>query len=97
MDSNSWLLLSVFVVGLCALGGFFATKTKGFGRFATSTFLLLVVLVIAALMFVGGKLDAQVMANIFFAVVGFAGGLFTGKEAEAKKQAEHGLSTTKSN
>lgn len=80
MDITSWLLLAVFVVGVVALIGFFVTKTKGFGRFATSTFLLLLVVVVSALLFTAGKLDAHVLANIFFAVTGFAGGLFTGKE-----------------
>jgi len=80
MDINAWLLLSVFVIGLVSLIGFFVTKTKGFGRFATSTFLLLIVVVVSGLLYTAGKLDAQVLANIFFAVIGFAGGLFTSKE-----------------
>lgn len=86
MDNNSWLLLSIFVIGTVALTGFFVTKTKGFGRFATSTFLLLLVVILSGLLYAGGKLDAQLIANIFFAVTGFAGGLFTGKfETESQK------------
>lgn len=81
MDTNAWLLLSVFVIGLISLIGFFVTKTKGFGRFATSTFLLLLVVIVSGLLYAAGKLDAQVLANIFFAVIGFAGGLFTSKES----------------
>lgn len=80
MDTNAWLLLAVFVIGLVALVGFFFTKTKGFGLFATSTFLLLLVVVVSALLFAAGKLEVQVLANIFFAVIGFAGGLFRGIE-----------------
>lgn len=80
MASEFWLMLGVFVIGLSALIGFFVTKTKGYGRFATSTFLMLVVLVVSSLMYVGGKLDGQIMANVLFAIIGFAGGLFTGKE-----------------
>ena len=87
MDTNAWLLLGVFVIGVVALIGFFVTKTKGFGRFATSTFLLLAVVVISAMLYAAGKLDAQVLANIFFAVIGFAGGLFTGKELDAPNKA----------
>ena len=83
MEINSWLLLSIFVVGLVALIGFFATKTKGFGRFATSSFLLLLVIIVSSLLFAADKLDGQVLANIFFAVIGFAGGLFTGKESSS--------------
>ncbi len=85
MDINAWLLLAIFVIGLIALIGFFCTKTKGFGRFATSSFLLLLVVIVAALLFVAGKLEAQVVANIFFAVIGFAGGLFTGKDTAAQQ------------
>jgi len=80
MTNESWLMLSVFIIGAASLIGFFVTKTKGFGRYATSTFLILVVLVIASLLYSAGKLETQVIANILFAVIGFAGGLFTGKE-----------------
>lgn len=84
MDNiNLWLFLGVFAVGFVALIGFFVTKTKGFGRFATSTFLLLLVTVVSSLLFIADKLDGQVLANIFFAVIGFAGGLFTGKDADS--------------
>ena len=82
MDTNAWLLLAVFVVGLVALIGFFATKTMGFGRFATSTFLLVLVVVVSGLLNAANRLDSQVLANIFFAVIGFAGGLFTSKECK---------------
>lgn len=80
MNQESWLMLGVFVIGLAALVGFFMTKTKGFGRFNTSTFLILLAVVISALLYAAGKLDGQIMANLMFAVIGFAGGLFTGKE-----------------
>ncbi|OGA35310.1 MAG: hypothetical protein A3G80_07640 [Betaproteobacteria bacterium RIFCSPLOWO2_12_FULL_62_13b] len=85
MDTDSWLLLAVFVIGLVALLGFFITKTKGFGRYATSTFLLLLVLIIAGLLFTHDKLDGHVLANLLFAVIGFAGGLFTGKDSACSK------------
>lgn len=85
MDTSGWLLLAVLVVGLVALLGFFSTKKKGFGRFATSSFLLLLVLTITALLFAAGRLDGQVVANVFFAVIGFAGGLFTGRDSDAQQ------------
>jgi len=59
---------------------FFKTKTPGFGRFTTSTLLIILVVTITALLFAGGKLDCQVMANVIFAAIGFASGLFTGRE-----------------
>ncbi|MEW8252424.1 MAG: hypothetical protein AB2599_08100 [Candidatus Thiodiazotropha sp.] len=82
MTNETWLMLGIFIVGLASLIGFFVTKTKGFGRFATSTFLILVALIVSSLMFSAGKLDGQIMANVLFAVIGFAGGLFTGKEQQ---------------
>lgn len=83
MDANAWLLVALFIVGVVALIGFFATKTKGFGRYATSALLLLLVLVVSTLLFAAGRLEGQILANILFAIIGFAGGLFTGKEPSA--------------
>ncbi|MCR6654166.1 MAG: hypothetical protein NVV73_22975 [Cellvibrionaceae bacterium] len=73
------LLVAIFLLGAAALIGFFLTKTEGFGRFTTSTFLILLVLVISSLLYSAGMLESQVMANVLFAVFGFAGGLFTSK------------------
>ena len=86
MVNECWLFFSISVIGLVAIIGFFVTKTKGYGRYATSTFLILVSLIIAALIFAADKLDRQVMANLLFAVIGFSGGLFTGKEQEKTSQ-----------
>lgn len=59
--------------------GFFATKKEGFGRFATSTLLILIVVIISSLLYASGKLNENMIGNIIFAVIGFAGGLFTSK------------------
>ena len=79
MDFMGWVVLGVFTLGLVSLAGFFCTKESGFGRFSTSTLLLLLVVSVSTLLFAAGKLQGQVMANILFAVIGFAGGLFTGE------------------
>jgi hypothetical protein len=79
MNPN-WLLIAVFAIGLAALIGFFVTKTKGFGRFATSTLLLLLVLVLSCLFYAGDKMNASMLSNLLFAIIGFAGGLFAPKE-----------------
>ena len=81
MITNDWLIIAIFIIGAGSLVGFFKTKTSGFGRFTTSVLLILVVITIASLLYVSGKLDSQVMANILFAVFGFAGGLFTSKDS----------------
>lgn len=87
MDSNTVVLVIIGVIGLATLAGFFWTKTQGFGRFATSSLLMLLVVLITSLLFAAGKLESPVLANIFFAVIGFAGGLFTTKEQAAKEAA----------
>lgn len=79
MNEAHWLMIGIFALGAGSIFGFFKTKTEGFGRFTTSTLLILLVLTISALLYSSGKLEGQVMANVLFAVFGFAGGLFTSK------------------
>ena len=79
MAEVNWLMVAIFILGAGSLVGFFITKTAGFGRFTTSTFLIILVVTISALLYSSGKLDGQIMANVLFAVFGFAGGLFTSK------------------
>lgn len=79
MTEDNWLMIAIFILGAGSLIGFFITKTEGFGRFTTSTFLIILVVTISALLYSSGKLDGQVMGNVLFAVFGFAGGLFTSK------------------
>jgi hypothetical protein len=80
MDINHWLLICVFAIGGGTLFGFFVTKTKGFGRFATSVLLLLLVAIMTGVFYAAEKMPLEVASNIFFAIIGFAGGLFTGKK-----------------
>jgi len=82
MDMNLWLMAAIFILGSAALIGFFKTKTEGFGRFTTSTLLILLVLIVSSLMYSAGRLEGQIMANVIFAVFGFAGGLFTSKNGQ---------------
>jgi hypothetical protein len=81
MDANAWLILALFIVSLVALIGFFVTKKNGFGPYNTSALLLILVVAVSALMFAAARMDGEFLANILFAVVGFAGGLFTAKNA----------------
>ena len=79
MEISHWLMIAIFILGSGSLIGFFKTKTEGFGRFTTSTLLVILVVTFSGLLYAGGKLEGQVMANVLFAVFGFAGGLFTSK------------------
>jgi hypothetical protein len=58
------------------------TKTPGFGRYSTSVLILTLVLFVAAMAFVLGKVEWAPLANLLFAVAGFAGGLVTIKHGE---------------
>jgi hypothetical protein len=77
METRTLLIGAVFVVGLFSLGGFFCRMHDGFGPYNTSALVLLVVLTVSGLLLAADCLPVQVLGNIFFAVVGFAGGLFT--------------------
>jgi len=79
MTKEYLLMAAIFIVGAGSIMGFFKTKTEGFGRFTTSTLLILLVLTISGLLYGAGKLQGDIMANVLFAVFGFAGGLFTSK------------------
>lgn len=59
MTKEDWLLIGIFLLGGGALVGFFKTKTEGFGRFTTSTFLIILVLTISSLFYAAGKLEGE--------------------------------------
>jgi len=80
MHANDWLFLTVAGLGLVALIGFFWTKTRGFGKYTTSTLLLIMVLTVSTDLYVAERLEGAIYGHLLFAIVGFAGGLFTGKE-----------------
>lgn len=86
MDNNAWLTLGLLVLGVVALIGFFCTKAKGFGQYATSTLLLILVLIMSTLLFAANKLTSESLLNIFFAIIGFAGGLFTSKDSNSRQE-----------
>lgn len=81
MTNDSILLVAIFLLGVTVIVGILATKKPGFGKFTTSTLLLAMVFVAAALFFAAGKIDSPLFGQISFAVLGFAGGLLANKEA----------------
>ena len=80
MDSTIMLQVAIFLVGLVALIGFFKTKSEGFGKFTTSTLVLLMVLILCSLLYASNQLDGQLFANVLMAIIGFAGGLVVAKD-----------------
>jgi len=81
-DQIAGVLAVVLVFG-GALYGFFKTKSDGFGKYTLSVLILTLVLFVASLAFALGKLELNPLANVLFAVAGYAGGLLTGKSEKA--------------
>ena len=78
------LICLVFVIILVTLIGFFITKKEGFGKFTLSSLLLIMVISISSLLYIDNKIDEKIIVNIFFAIIGFAGGLFTSSNVDSK-------------
>jgi len=76
MDMTLWLTVIISIIGISVLIGFFKTKTNGFGRFTIATLLILLVLIFTSLLYVNSLLDKDIVANVFFTIMGFSGGLF---------------------
>ena len=82
--TSNILLIAILLISIIALCGFFWKKKEGFGKYNTSTFLLLLVLIFSTMMYSTHKLNSEVFANILFAIIGFAGGLFTSSGENSK-------------
>ncbi|MGH8548559.1 MAG: hypothetical protein ACRERU_08175 [Methylococcales bacterium] len=80
MDTNTLLVVGILLLGMIALIGFFKTKTEGFGKYNTSTLVLLVVLFLCSMLFASGRMESQLFANVVLAIIGFAGGLVVARE-----------------
>lgn len=76
---ENYIQLGVLIVFGITIIGIFCTKTKGFGKYTTSTLIFTLVLFVAAVAFVSGRVEWAPLANLLFAVAGFAGGLITAK------------------
>ena len=82
METNT-ALICLTVFGVVSIGGIFATKTKGFGKYTTSLLLLVIVLFLAAFFLIIGKITPAVFSNIAFAITGFGGGLLSAKKLDS--------------
>lgn len=80
MNLSIILVIGIILLGAIALIGFFVTKANGFGKYTTSTLILLVSLVLCALLYAGDHLDAQLFGHALMAIIGFAGGLIVAKD-----------------
>jgi hypothetical protein len=76
------LVVAIVVIFGGSLVGIFWTKTKGFGKYTTSTVILTLVLFVTSIAFATQRIDSEVLANILFAIAGFAGGLITSKSGQ---------------
>lgn len=72
------VLTGVFMVSVVALGGFFLTKTEGYGTFTVSTLVLLLSVIMMAILATTGLIARDDTTSILLAIIGFASGLFVG-------------------
>jgi hypothetical protein len=74
--------IGVLIVFGGTIVGIFRAKSPGFGKYITSALLLTLILFVASMALVQGKVEWTPMANILFAVAGFAGGLIAARGGE---------------
>lgn len=80
---NPWLVFAL-VVAVAILGGgclyvFYKKAKSGFGPYNTSTLVIILTLTIAGLIGLMGGFEKATIGNIFMGVIGFAAGIFAGK------------------
>lgn len=87
MEAELVVVLLVSVAAYAVFWKIAASGKQGFGRYNTSTFLLLTVASLTAILAVVGQIDAHDPTSIMLAIIGFAGGLFAGSaSAQSSKQ-----------
>ena len=85
------IIITVMVLGifLFALSRFFDTKLPGYGRFNSSTLIIILALMLSTIVLLIDKEKSEDVVKIIFAVIGFAAGLVAGKEASrSEKESE---------
>lgn len=70
---------AIFIIGSGVLIGFFKTKTGGFGKYTTTTLILLVVFIFSTLLAVGNPAYLDTLENISMSVLGFIVGILVNK------------------
>ncbi len=90
------MFLVISAIGVYALYIFCKKAKDGFGPYTTSTFLLMLVIITAALLVIGDNLNERI-SSILFAVLGFAGGLFArAKNPKRKSNTNSNITKDKS-
>ncbi|CAJ1917418.1 hypothetical protein ACK39A_08150 [Aeromonas veronii] len=84
---NPWLVFSLGVAVAIFGGGclyvFYKKAKSGFGPYNTSTLVIILTLTIAGLIGLVEGFDKATTGNIFMGVIGFAAGIFAGKNEAA--------------
>lgn len=79
----SWLnlihVVSIAILGLVSLYVYKKTVNGGFGPYNTSTFIIILTITVAGIIGLADGLDNATIGNIFMGVIGFAAGIFAGK------------------
>ncbi len=77
-DCMHWAAFAVVtLLALGALACFWHTKTDGWGPYTTSTFIIVLVISITAVLAASGLIAGDFLKSVFWAAVGFASGVFT--------------------
>lgn len=73
----SWTALLVAALGFVGLWAYIkvAKVEKGFGPYNTGTLLLVLIVALASVLVAAGRMDAEKLMGLLFAVAGFAGGV----------------------
>ena len=78
-DFNIVASVAVTIVFGGGILGVFLTKKPGWGYFTSGTLILILVLYGAILITLCNQMETKTLANVLFAIAGYAGGLFTAK------------------
>jgi NhaP-type Na+/H+ or K+/H+ antiporter len=78
MAANGIAVIMISLIFAGTLFGVFKTKTQGFGKYTTSTLVLVLVLFVGSISLALGKVEWQPLSSLLLAVAGYAGGLVAG-------------------
>jgi hypothetical protein len=82
MEKETVVVICVSAVAIVSLIGVFWTKTAGWGKYSSSTLILVLAVFISTILLVLGKLAESSFVNVLFAIVGYAGGLIGSRKGE---------------
>ncbi len=83
-----FLILGMMVFFGFVLDGFFKTSKGGFGRFTSSTLIIIIVLMVSLIALLLGGINGDDITKIILAIIGFVAGVVAGKEASRSESSD---------